>query len=52
MIVCVVLPVGLTLLPFSDELQYDSRMAGVLVNMSLVISFLVMWSLVLGLGLV
>jgi malate permease and related proteins len=52
MIVCVVLPVGLTLLPFSDELQYDSRMAGVLVNMSLVISFLLLWSLVLGLGLV
>jgi malate permease and related proteins len=52
MIVCVVLPLGLTLLPFSDELKYDSRMAGVLVNMSLVISFLLLWSLVLGLGLV
>ncbi len=52
MIVCVVLPVGLTLLPFSDELQYDSRMAGVLVNMSLVISFVLLWLLVLGLGLV
>jgi hypothetical protein len=47
MIVCMVIPVGLTLLPFSDELQYDSRMAGVLVNMSLVISFLLLWSLVL-----
>ncbi len=52
MIVCLVLPVGLTLLPFSDELQYDSRLAGVLVNMSLVISFVLLWLLVLGLGLV
>ena len=52
MIVCVVLPVGLTLLPFSDELNYDSRMAGLLVNLSLLISFCLMWGLVVGLKLV
>jgi malate permease and related proteins len=52
MIVCVVLPIGMTLLPFSDELNYDSRVAGLLVNLSLLISFGVMWALVLGLGLV
>jgi malate permease and related proteins len=51
LIACVVLPVGLTILPFSDELNYDSRMAGMLVNMSLLISFGLMWALVLGLNL-
>jgi malate permease and related proteins len=51
LIACVVLPVGLTLLPFSDDLNYDSRMAGLLVNLSLVISFAVMWGLVHGLNL-
>ena len=52
LIVCVVLPVGLTILPFSDELHFDSRVAALLVNLSLVVSFVVMWSLVLGLKLV
>ena len=52
LIVCVVLPVGMTLLPFSDELHYDSRIAGLLVNTSLLISFVLMWTLVLGLKLV
>ena len=52
MIVCVVLPVGLTLLPFSDELNFDSRMAALLVNLSMLISFGLMWLLVLGLKLV
>jgi malate permease and related proteins len=52
LIICVVLPVGLTLLPFSDELGYNSRVAGLLVNVSLLISFCLMWALVLGLKLV
>lgn len=51
LIVCVLLPVGLTIMPFSDEFQYDSRIAGLLVNASMIISFLVTWALVLGLKL-
>jgi malate permease and related proteins len=51
MIICVVLPVGLTLLPFSDDLNYNSRIAGLLVNLSLLISFGLIWALVLGLKL-
>ncbi|WP_028667436.1 AEC family transporter [Runella zeae] len=51
LIVCVVLPIGMTILPFADELNYDSRIAGVLVNISLLISFLLMWGLVVGLKL-
>lgn len=51
LIVCVILPIGMTILPFADELNYDSRIAGVLVNISLLISFLLMWGLVVGLKL-
>ncbi len=52
LIICVVLPVGLTILPFSDELHFDSRVAALLVNLSLLVSFVVMWALVIGLKLV
>jgi len=52
LIVLVVLPLGMTILPFSDELGYDSRIAGTMVNVSLVISFILMWGLVAVLGLV
>lgn len=51
-LVCVVLPVGMTLLPFSDEFNFDSRIAGAMVNVSLLISFVLMWALVIGLKLV
>ncbi len=51
LIICVVLPLGMTILPFSDEMNYDSRLAGTLVNISLLISFVLMWALVLGLHL-
>ena len=51
LIVCVILPIGMTILPFADELNYDSRIAGVLVNISLLTSFLLMWGLVVGLKL-
>jgi malate permease and related proteins len=51
LIFCAILPVGLTLLPFSDELNYDSRVAGLLVNVSFIISFALIWVLVLALDL-
>lgn len=51
LMVLVVAPVGLTILPFSDEFQYDTRIAGLLVNLSMIVSFVLMWALVIGLGL-
>ena len=51
LIVCIILPIGLVVLPFSDKLKYDARVAGLAVNLSLVISFILMWGLILGLGL-
>jgi malate permease and related proteins len=40
---CSILPIGMTLLPFSDEFEYDSEIAGSLVNFSLILSFIAMW---------
>lgn len=52
MMVCVVLPVGLTLIPFSDEFNFDTKTAGALVNMSLFVSFILIWFLVIGFNMV
>jgi malate permease and related proteins len=51
LIFCAILPIGLTLLPFSDELKYDSKIAGLLVNASFIISFALIWVLVFVLDL-
>ncbi len=45
--ICALLPLGLTILPFSDEFGYDSEIAGSLVNFSLLISFIAMWCFML-----
>jgi malate permease and related proteins len=50
LLIILIVPIGMTLLPFSDELGYDTKMAGVLVNLSMLISFVMMWALVVGLG--
>lgn len=52
LMICVILPAGLTLLPFSNELNYDTNIAAMIINWSLILSFLLMWALVLGLHLV
>jgi malate permease and related proteins len=46
LMLCSLLPIGLTILPFSDELGYDSRIAGTMLNISLLVSFVFMWGLV------
>ena len=46
LIILVILPLGMTILIFSDEFKYDSRIAGTAVNLSLVVSFVLMWALV------
>ena len=51
LLIVLIIPVGMALLPFSDELAYDTKIAGMLVNISMLISFALMWALVLGLKL-
>jgi malate permease and related proteins len=41
--ICSLLPIGMTLLPFADEFDYDPEIAGALVNFSLILSFIAMW---------
>lgn len=43
--ICALLPLGIMIIPFSDELNYDSRIAGTLANTSLLISFILIWLL-------
>ncbi len=51
LLIVLIIPVAMTLLPFSDELEYDTKIAGMLVNISMLISFAMMWALVLGMNL-
>ncbi len=52
LMILVILPLGMTILPFSDEFEFDTRVAGTLVNLSLVLSFAIIWVLVLSLDLI
>ena len=51
LMICAILPIGLTILPFSDEFNFDSRVAGTLLNISLLASFVLMWLMVSALHL-
>ncbi len=51
LLIVIIIPVGMTIIPFSNELGYDTEVAGMLVNVSMLISFAMMWGLVLGLHL-
>lgn len=51
LLIVIIIPVGMTIIPFSNELGYDTEVAGMMVNISMLISFAMMWGLVLGLHL-
>jgi malate permease and related proteins len=51
LLIVLIIPIGMTIIPFSNELDYDTELAGSLVNISMLISFAMMWGLVLGLDL-
>jgi len=42
------LPVGLSSIPFAAELGYDECIAGTVANITIIISFVFMWSVLLG----
>lgn len=46
LLICLILPAGMTLITYSDELHFDTRIAAALVNFSMLISFGIMWILV------
>jgi malate permease and related proteins len=47
LMICTILPIGMTIIPFSIELNYDTRTAGTLLNISQILSFILMWVLAL-----
>jgi predicted permease len=46
LMLCLILPVGMTVITYSDELNLNTPLAASLVNISLVISFAIMWIMV------
>lgn len=46
LLLCLILPVGMTVITYSDELNLNTPLAASLVNISLVISFAIMWIMV------
>ena len=46
-LLCLFLPVGFTIVPFSMELGYDRKTAGAMINISLVLGFFIMWGLMI-----
>ena len=51
-IICLslLLPVGLAVIPFSVEYDYDQKFVTMIVNLSIIISFILIWVLILILG--
>jgi predicted permease len=45
-----ILPIGLAVIPFTVEFLFNEKIAGTMVNLSIIISFGLMWILILVLG--
>lgn len=50
-LVGLILPVGLTIIPFADEFGYDQALPVSLASLTIVVSFVLMWGLILALHL-
>lgn len=46
LLICLILPAGMTLITYSDELNFDTGIAAAIVNFSMLLSFVIMWTLV------
>jgi malate permease and related proteins len=46
LLIGLILPVGLTIIPFSDEFSYSPGFAGAMANISIIVSFVLMWGLI------
>jgi hypothetical protein len=45
-----ILPIGMAVIPFSAEFEYDEKLVGMMVNLSLIISFILMWFFIVFFG--
>ncbi len=48
--IALILPIGLAVIPFTVEFEYNEKLAGTMANISIIISFILMWLLILILG--
>ncbi|MBD3213124.1 MAG: AEC family transporter [Candidatus Lokiarchaeota archaeon] len=48
--IALILPIGLAMIPYAVEFEYDEELVGMAINLSLIISFVLMWLLILILG--
>lgn len=46
LLICIILPAGMTLITYSEQLELNSNIAAAIVNFSMLISFMIMWILV------
>jgi predicted permease len=46
LLIAFILPIGMSVIPFTLEFGYDEKLAGTLVNISIIISFGIMWLIV------
>ncbi|TXT60140.1 MAG: Membrane transport protein [Promethearchaeota archaeon] len=46
LLIAFILPIGMSVIPFTLEFDYDEDLAGMLVNLSIIISFGIMWLIV------
>ncbi len=48
--VALILPIGMAIIPFSIEFEYNEKLVGMMVTITIIISFILMWILILLLG--
>lgn len=50
LLIALILPVGMAVVPFSVEYKYNEKLTGIIVNLSIIFSFILMWIFTLLIG--
>ncbi|MFX1570539.1 MAG: AEC family transporter [Promethearchaeota archaeon] len=48
--IALILPIGLAIIPFAVEFEYNVRFAGMVTNLTIIISFILLWVVIIILG--
>ena len=48
--IALILPIGLAIIPFTVEFEYNERFAGMVANLTIIISFVLLWVVIILLG--
>jgi hypothetical protein len=44
-LVALILPIGMAVIPYSDQFGYNQKITGTLVNITIIVSFVLMWGI-------